>query len=118
MWRVIHFGNIPQKVLAAIITNMLVLGTRRQITFLIKTLEEDGACLAKCVMEKYKELITSKYDVHDSSSEFTNYKKILKMVVEAKGCMCYCPSKKSGIMYYNPSMLSDKTCYIGIQDTK
>ena len=79
--------------------------------YTLKTLEEDGACLAKCVMEKYKELITSKYDVHDiADSEFTNYKKILKMVGEAKGYICYCPSKKSGIMYYNPSMLSDETC--------
>ena len=28
------------------------------------------------------------------------------MVIEAKGYMCYCPSKKSGIMYYNPSIVS------------
>ena len=27
-----------------------------------KTPEEDGACLAKCRLEKYNELITSKYD--------------------------------------------------------
>ena len=36
----------------------------------------------------------SEYYVHDiADSEFTNYKKILKMVVEAKDCMCYCQSK-------------------------
>ena len=28
--------------------------------------------------------------------------------IEAKGYMCYCPSKKSGIMYYNPSIVSDE----------
>ena len=31
-------------------------------------------------------------------------------MIEAKGYMCYCPSKKSGIMYYNPSMVSDEKC--------
>ena len=65
----------------------------------------------QCVMEKYKELITAKYDLHDiADSKYTNYKKILKMVVEANGYMCYCPSKKSGIMYYNPSIIGDEKC--------
>ena len=79
--------------------------------YTLKILREDGACLAKCVMDKYKELITAKYDVHDiADSEYTNYKKILKMVVEANGYMCYCPSKKSGVMYYNCSILGDEKC--------
>ena len=78
--------------------------------YTLKTLGEDGACLAKCIMDKYKELLISRYDVHDvADSEYTNYKKILKIVVEANGYMCYCPSKKSGIMYYNP-ILSDEKC--------
>ena len=62
-------------------------------------------------MDKYKELLISQYDVHDvADSKYTNYKKILKIVVEANDYMCYCLSKKSGIMYYNPSILSDETC--------
>ena len=61
-------------------------------------------------MDKYKELLISQYDVHDvADSEYTNYKKVLK-IVEANGYMCYCLSKKSGIMYYSPSILSDEKC--------
>ena len=85
--------------------------------YTLKILEEDGACLAKCIMDKYKDLITSEHDVHDiiADTEYTNYKKILKMIIEAKGYMCYCPSKKSGIMYYNTSIVSDKKMhFIGI----
>lgn len=44
--------------------------------------------------------------MHDiADSEYTNYKKI---VLETNGYVCYCPSKKSGIMYYNPSLLGDQ----------
>ena len=79
--------------------------------YTLKILGEDGACLAKSVMDKYKMLITSKYDVHEiPDTEYTNYKKILKLVVEANGFTCYCPSKKSGIMYYDPSILCDEKC--------
>ena len=81
------------------------------LEYILNVLEEDGACLAKCAMNKYKELINTKYNVHEvSDSEYTNYKKLLKIMIEAKGYMCYCPSKKSGIMYYNPSMVSDEKC--------
>ena len=54
-------------------------------------------------MDKYKELMNMNYDMLDiPNSEYINFKKMLKISVEAKGYMCYCPSKKSGIMYYNP----------------
>ena len=44
--------------------------------YTLKILEEDGACLAKRVMDKYKALITSIHDVHDIADiEITNYKK-------------------------------------------
>ena len=56
-------------------------------------------CNRQVQMDKYKMLVTSKYDVHEiPDTECTNYKKI---VVEANGYTCYCPSKKAGIMYYN-----------------
>ena len=42
--------------------------------YTLKTLEEDGACLAKCIMDKYKELLISQYDVHDvADSKYTTY---------------------------------------------
>ena len=79
--------------------------------YTLEILGEDGACLARSVMDRYKMLITSKYDVHEiPDTECTNYKKVLKIVVEANGYTCYCPSKKSGIMYYDPSVLSDEKC--------
>ena len=60
-------------------------------------------------MDKYRELITTKYNVQDvTDSEYTNYKKILKIIIEAKGYMCYCPSKKLGIMYCSPSIVHDE----------
>ena len=75
---------------------------------ILKVLEEDGACLA---MNKYKELINIEYDGHEiADSEYKNYKNLLKIIIEAKRDMCYCPSKKLGIMYYNPSMVSDEKC--------
>ena len=46
------------------------------IDYTLKTLGEDGTCLAKCIMDKYKELLISQHDVHDiGDSEYTNYKK-------------------------------------------
>ena len=79
------------------------------LDYTLKVLEEEGVCLAKCVMDKYKELITTKYEVHDiADSEYANYQKILKIIIETKGHMCYCPSKKSGIMYYNPSIINEE----------
>ena len=58
MWWMFHLGY-TQKILAAIIKYASARDEASDYT--LKTLEEDGACLAKCVMKKYKELITSKY---------------------------------------------------------
>ena len=62
-------------------------------------------------MDKYKELIITNYEIHDiANSEYANYKKLLKFNIEAKGYRCYCPSKKLGIMYYNPLTVSNEQC--------
>ena len=56
------------------------------LEYILNVLEEDGACLAKCAMNIYKELINTKYDMHEiADSEYTNYKKLLKIIIEAKG---------------------------------
>ena len=69
------------------------------LTYALNILEEDGACLAKCVMDKYKELLITNYEMQDiANSEYINYKKILKINIDAKGFMCYCPSKKNPVL--------------------
>ena len=46
------------------------------LEYTLKVLEEDGACLAKCIMDKYRELITTKYDVQDvTDSKYTKVQK-------------------------------------------
>ena len=55
------------------------------LSYTVNMLEEDGACLAKCVMEKYKELLITNYAIQDTAkSEFINYKKILKSILRLK----------------------------------
>ena len=55
-------------------------------------LEEEGVCLAKSVVDKYKELILTEHDNHDIPyTEYLNYKRLVKINIEAKGYMCYCP---------------------------
>ena len=49
------------------------------------------------------------HDIPDN--EYTNFnynQKILKMIIETKDYMCYPPSKRSGIMYYNTSIADEK----------
>ena len=53
--------------------------------YTLKILEEDGVCLAKCVIDKYKELITTEHGMHDvADTEYTNYKKYWKWLLRLK----------------------------------
>ena len=81
------------------------------LDYTLKILAEDGACLAKSIMDKYIELLNAEYDLSDiPDTECLNYKTLLKINIEAKGYMCYWQSKKLGLMYYNPEIVKDEKC--------
>ena len=69
---------------------------------------QDGVCLIKDIVNKYKSILESKYSCINDG-EYDSFKKYLAAQLKEKGYDLYYPTKKEGSMCYNPLVISQSS---------
>ena len=72
----------------------------------LKLLKDNGACMVKDAINRYKDIILHKHKCTITENECESYRKTLKTQLESRGYKCYYPTRTCGSMCYDPSKIS------------